>query len=65
MHPGCSLTAVTCCRWSPAEKREIIRRRLLLLFYLLRSPFFDLYTRCAPGLHHILAERLLRGCSVG
>ena len=35
------------CRWSPTEKRELIRRRLLLLFYLLRSPFFDLYTRWA------------------
>ena len=34
-----------CCRWSPVEQRELTRRRLLFLFYLLRSPFFDTFTR--------------------
>ncbi|KAK9812655.1 hypothetical protein WJX72_001406 [[Myrmecia] bisecta] len=32
-------------RWTPAEQRERLRRRLLLMYYLLRSPFFERYTR--------------------
>ena len=47
------------CRWSPTEKRELIRRRLLLLFYLLRSPFFDLYTRWGLRPVRILVRGLL------
>lgn len=30
---------------NPEEKREIKRRSLLLLYYLLRSPFFDSYSK--------------------
>lgn len=32
-------------RWTSSEVRELIRRRLLFLYYIIRSPFFDLYTR--------------------
>ncbi|KAK9812042.1 hypothetical protein WJX73_000692 [Symbiochloris irregularis] len=39
------LYSMQALRWSPSEVRELIRRRLLFLYYFLRSPFFDLYTR--------------------
>eukprot|EP00891_Asterochloris_glomerata_P000315 jgi/Astpho2/315/Aster-02199 len=32
-------------RLTPAEQREITRRKLLWMFYLIRSPFFEAYTR--------------------
>ena len=33
------------CRLTPAEQREITRRKLLWMFYLIRSPFFEAFTR--------------------
>ena len=37
-----SLNAI---QWSPNEEKERLRRRLDLLYYLIRSPFFDSATR--------------------
>lgn len=31
-------------RWSPSEQREVMRRRLLFAYYLMKSPFFDNFT---------------------
>ncbi|KAA6425762.1 MAG: peroxisome biogenesis 16-like [Trebouxia sp. A1-2] len=32
-------------KWNQAEQRELTRRKLLIMFYLIRSPFFDQYTK--------------------
>ena len=32
-------------RWRSKEKSEIVRRRVSLLFYLLRAPFYDRFTK--------------------
>lgn len=32
-------------RWRSKEKSEIVRRRVSLLLYLLRAPFYDSYTK--------------------
>ncbi|KAK9820963.1 hypothetical protein WJX81_000511 [Elliptochloris bilobata] len=34
-------------RWTPLEQRELARRKVQLLLYALRSPFFNRYTRPA------------------
>ena len=39
------------CRWTPLEQRELARRKVQLLLYALRSPFFERYTRCAAATH--------------
>ena len=64
--------ALTLCRWSSNEVRELIRRRLLFLFYIIRSPFFDLYTRCVALcqslclLQHVrIRQMLLESCLKG
>ena len=38
-------------RWHSNEKSEIVRRRVLLLLYLLRAPFYDRYTKSAVLLY--------------
>lgn len=32
-------------KWTPVEQRELTRRKLLIMYYLIRSPFFDQYTK--------------------
>ncbi|KAL3158298.1 hypothetical protein ABBQ38_010542 [Trebouxia sp. C0009 RCD-2024] len=32
-------------RWTPVEQRELTRRKLLIMYYLIRSPCFDQYTK--------------------
>nr|CAD7392198.1 unnamed protein product [Timema cristinae] len=59
-----TLVVVTCCRFdqlhrgnlTQRQRLELSRRTIALLLYLLRSPFFDKYTK-----HHLL--RLLNTLS--
>lgn len=32
-------------KWSQVEQRELTRRKILIMYYLIRSPFFDHYTK--------------------
>ncbi|CAD7697186.1 unnamed protein product [Ostreobium quekettii] len=52
--------------WGPAEARELRRRKMLLLLYLLRSPFFDLVTgRVVRGTGRVFGRLPLVGCLAG
>jgi hypothetical protein len=43
------LRSLSSNKWSPGEQQELVMRQVQLLRYLLRSPCYDVATRCGSG----------------
>lgn len=60
---GMFLARLANFEWDPVEDGELKRRKMLMLLYLLRSPFFDVFTRrVVKGARRVVSPIPLVGC---